>query len=297
MRHPKTDDRYLSNFRRKSQLGHLDVVFEASVPPSTTSAWWVQAGRLATKGVMEVMTIPSSRIRYLRTLLALCALALFSVFGTSAASAANTFPFTSCMTVAADIVSPSCFEGADGNLTTNLPDTNNRIDWDRLVRPSLPAPNPPATQYQDPRNPVDDVFKASTAKEQTPGVWVIESDKAPSKADILNTVFYTQLIPEAPGHIFLYGGFENDAGGNVNLSFELNHGTPSGDLTFNPNNAAADCSPVPAPVGCIPYRTNNDVLITYDGNIGHVDIGLCYWKGDNLTGNWYSQPNGGGVAL
>src|SRR3954454_17448773 len=141
-----------------------------SKSPRQPSAGASRPRRIATKGVMEVKAIPSSRIHLWKPLLALCATALFLIVGTSAASAANTFPFTSCMTVAADIVSPSCFEGADGNLTTNLPDTNNRIDWARLAGPSLPAPNPPATQYQDPRNPVDDVFKASTAKEQTPGV-------------------------------------------------------------------------------------------------------------------------------
>src|SRR4051794_5046690 len=235
---------------------------------------------------MEVMTIPSSRTRYLRTLLALCALALFSVFGTSAASAANnTFPFVSCPVAAPDIVSPSCFEGGDGNLVTD-DDAGDRIDWDRLV--GIPQP---VTQYQDPRNPADDVFKASTAKEQTPGAWVIESDKAPSKADILNTAFYTQLIPEAPGHIFLYGGFENDAGGNVNVSFELNHGDDNnnGALTFD--NDANAATPE------VPFRSENDILITYDGNLGSVDIGLCYWDGDENNGNWFSQPNGGGVGL
>src|SRR4051812_25203284 len=139
-----------------------------SKSPRQPSAGASRPRRIATKGVMEVKAIPFSRIHLWKPLLALCATALFLIAGTSAASAANTFPFTSCMTVAADIVSPSCFEGADGNLTVETPDNNNRIDWDRLV--GIPQP---ATQYQDPRNPVDDVFKASTAKEQTPGAWVI----------------------------------------------------------------------------------------------------------------------------
>src|SRR4051794_36978532 len=231
---------------------------------------------------MEVMTIPSSRTRYLRTLLAICATALFLIVGTSAASAANnTFPFVSCPVAAPDIVSPSCFEGGDGNLVTNN-DAGDRIDWDRVV--GIPQP---ATQYQDPRNPADDVFKASTAKEQTPGAWVIESDKAPSKADILNTVFYTQLIPEAPGHIFLYGGFENDAGGTVNVSFPLNPGDDNTNGALTSNNGSS----------VVPFRSENDLLITYDGNLGNVRIGLCYWHGDENNGNWFADPNGGGDEL
>ena len=238
---------------------------------------------------MEVMAIPASRTRVGKSLLALCATALFLVFGTSAASAANnTFPFVSCPVAAPDIISPSCFEGGDGNLVTD-DNAGDRIDWDRLV--GIPHP---ATQYQDPRNPADDVFDSASpsGKEADPGGWKIESQSVQGKADILNTVFYTQLIPEAPGHIFFYSAFERlTSNGDVNVSFELNHGDDNnnGALTFD--NDGNPATPE------VPFRTENDVLITYDGNAGNVDIGLCYWHGDENTGNWFSQPNGGGVGL
>src|SRR4051812_28828135 len=233
--------------------------------------------RLAGKAIMSAKAISylSDRRRFQLLTLVLATSVLLLALGTGRAHAVP-----SCAVPAVDIVSPSCFEGGDGNLTTDHP-LLSHIDWDTLV-----GLNPPATQYQDPRDPVDDVFNASAADEQTPSGWSFDHtppSSAPSKADILNTVFYTETAPNTPSQIFLYAGFENDAGGNVNVSFELNKGNPAGGLFFNNTHDN------------VPYRSDNDVLVTYDGTVGNVRIGLCYWHGDdpahpNLAGNWYDKP-------
>src|SRR4051794_26519102 len=193
-----------------------------------------------------------------------------------------------CPTPFTDIVAPSCFEGGDGNL---LVDSANlvepRIDWTSVV--GLPK----FQQYHDPDQPSDDVFDSSAADENTPGSWsILPGQKAPSKADILNTASFTEQAG-SPGQIFLYAAFEETAGGNVDVSFELNKGQvdpATGEVTSLTYDNGVSSIPVP-------FRSENDVLITFDGGVNSVDIGLCYWDGDEHSGHWTSGKNGTGFTL
>src|SRR4051812_8257148 len=118
-------------------------------------------------------------------------------------------------------------------------------------------------------------FAAAGAQEEAPSGWDIVNDKAQGK-DILNTVHFTD---DVGGKIFLYAGFESDTNGSTNLSIELNQ---VGTLFNNGHDN-------------VPFRSENDLLITFDhsGSNPKAEIGLCFWHGNNLAGEWRTEPSTG----
>lgn len=231
------------------------------------------------------------------------------------AQAANTsYPFAPCAGATldaannvypggSDVLSPSCFEGGDGNLTADQP-AKGRIDWATLKGLTDASGVPLIASETDPTATTpatDNVFDSSNAgaKENDPGSWKLEIQSANVKSDVLAAAVVHDIISS---HVFIYSAFQRAAGGDVNFSFELNKGRPNGQLLFNPNNPAADCSATPAPLTCVPYRSEGDLLITYDGNFGAVTVRACRWHGDqfgetsNSSYGWYTLPGYGNVG-
>src|SRR3954451_1259213 len=163
---------------------------------------------------------------------------------------------------AADIVSPSCFEGGDGNLVVNHA---AHSDWKTLTATQTALP--------DMTGAADDRFTGG--KEMSPNGWTIGTGAnavSPSKSDLVRAVVASQEVSAIAGAnpTFLYAAFQlaGDSG-NTNLSLELNQlGT-----TFH-NAAGYD----------VPKRKTNDVLITYDGKSGAFNVGICKWFGDSVAG-------------
>src|SRR3954453_13510725 len=197
----------------------------------------------------------TSHLSITRTLLAalLAAMALFAISAQSASAAVS--------------VSPSTFEGGDGNLLKGA-----GTDWQDWTGS--------AGLWQ---NDHDDKLQSqfgTGSKEQDPGAWDLVVGSAPSKSDILDAAYASEVVS---GDLFFYGAFERlDGSGNANVSFELNR-EPG---TFDNGNDQ------------VPIRTDGDLLITFDGNnSGGVRVGMCIWRGDregestDSAAGWYTLPD------
>src|SRR4051794_1758872 len=192
----------------------------------------------------------TSHISIARALFAalLAACALFAIAAVSASAAIT--------------ISPSNFEGGDGDTVVN----HGGTDW------ATPAPH--LTQKTDDDSGATSAF-VTGSKEQDPGNWDLGAASAPSKADILHAAFANDVVG---GHLFFYGAFQRlDGAGNANVSFELNQ-IPG--LLPNGNDD-------------VPQRSDGDLLITFDGNnSGGVRVGMCMWHGD-ADGESSSDPDHG----
>lgn len=190
-----------------------------------------------------------------RTLLAalLAVLALFAISATVAS--------------AADNVPPSTFEGGDGNLLKAA-----GTDWQDWTGSA-------GLVQKDDDDTVQSQF-GTGSKEQDPGAWDLVTGTAPSKSDILDAAYASEVVS---GDLFFYGAFERlDGSGNANVSFELNREPGTYD---NGNDQ-------------VPIRTDGDLLITFDGNnSGGVRVGMCIWHGDregestDSAAGWYTLPD------
>jgi uncharacterized repeat protein (TIGR01451 family) len=207
--------------------------------------------------------------------IAACAIAIGCLLWLAAAPAHA----ATCPTPANDILSPSCFEGGDGNLA---PDTAGRSDW------STVSGEVPLT---DPTGANENTFGGGS-KEQDPTSWSLVNNGAPQKSDILGAALYTDPVS---GHIFLYGAFYRLGNtGTTNLSFELNRSPGLWDNDNNPSTPP------------IPERSDGDMLITFDTSGSSVaTVGACLWHGDRrgeAAGSafgWYTLPGfgAGGTKL
>jgi uncharacterized repeat protein (TIGR01451 family) len=186
---------------------------------------------------------------------------------------------TACTPAAQDILSPSCFEGADGNLVTDNADGVGRFDWSTMTS----VAGAPITVADD---TLDSRFEAgNSAKEESPGDWVLGTGNVQNKTDLAASAIRTDPVS---GDVFFYGAFARPTPqGAVNVSFELNRVAGRWDLR-------APGGPELSPTG-VPYRSNGDLLVTFDGSGTEVDVGLCRWFGGPEVGydGYLGQATGG----
>ena len=207
-----------------------------------------------------------------RLLLPLITLALLCAASTFTASRAH----AACTPAANDIISPSCFEGGDGNLVVDNANGTGRIDWASLT---------PST-FTDGTGATDSQFAGGSAgKQNDPGAWALIEGPNPAKTDVLAVATKTDPVSN---HIFFYGAFHRFGDtGNANVSFELNK-----VATLFDNDGSAATPPVP-------FRSEGDAMITFDGGAGNVRVGMCLWHGDedgessNAAYGWYTLPGFG----
>jgi hypothetical protein len=170
---------------------------------------------------------------------------------------------------------PSCFEGADGNMTADGP-SPKAVDWQNLVGSAG------TVVTQDGTGDADDTFQAGS-KEQVPGGWSFVLSPSSPKDDIFVAAGRADPLSS---DVFLYlGSILKAANGSFDESFELNQlspGTPE-----NPTYRSAD---VGGTLVALPARRTGDVLLAFDTNAGTVTIGVCTWKSDQpdpAPGNHY----------
>src|SRR4051794_3623060 len=248
---------------------------------------------------LTAASLSAGRVRRAAVLLwATCALVL--ALGVSSASASLTNTCVGADANAATLVSPSCFEALDGNVKVDSSPALH-TDWVSLA---------PTVAVPDALAPTDTEFAGGAAgKEQDPGAWgLITGITTPGKSDILAAAARSDSVLDGSGnpHLMVYTAFERqDGSGNANVSFELNHGCQSTDSTAG--SYAATCTDGKnfdndgsAATPKVPFRTEGDVLITYDGNNSNgVTVGMCKWHGDaygetsSSAYGWYTLPGFG----
>ena len=149
-------------------------------------------------------------------------------------------------------VSPSAFEGNDGNLVVN---TSGNTDWVNVSGLH--------TGIDDPSGSTDNSFGQGT-KEDDPAVTVVAGSIPPQKSDL--TRFYEASELASNNHVFIYLAWERTNNlGSANMDFEINQnatqgfsGSTTGDVILN--------------------RTNGDILVTYDfGGSGSPVLGILRW--------------------
>src|SRR5919107_3629368 len=116
-----------------------------------------------------------------RLLLPLTTIALFCAIVLTQASRA----YAACTPAANDIISPSCFEGGDGNLVVDNANGTGRIDWASLT---------PST-FTDGTGSTDSQFAGGAAgKQNDPGAWGLIEGPNPAKTDVLAVATKTDPV-------------------------------------------------------------------------------------------------------
>ena len=161
------------------------------------------------------------------------------------------------------VLTGSCFEGGDGNLTADGGLTNpDNTDWATTSDETLSSdPTSPGTEF------------GNSSDEQNPTSWTLNAgEPSTNKLDI--TAAATRL-ERIGSDIWMHVGFTmRGAAGSSNVLIELNSAaTPGGANPF-------------------PVRSAGDALIQFSGNAGMASrIGLCRW-----VGNQFGQGPGGSPA-
>jgi hypothetical protein len=193
-------------------------------------------------------------------------------------SAAAVFACSAIPASAADI---GGFEGSDGNQICAA-----GIDWSCL------SADWHLTSKTDGSGSADDVF-SSSAKEDKPGLWQLQTGGPNDKTDILN-VWSATAEPADAAYLAL--GFRVGSGGSsASFSFELNQTRTRWD-----NGMAT-----------IPCRTDGDVLVSYElpasiklykwagsgGPAGCPDGAVGTWTPTTTSSTtWQAAINGSGIA-
>jgi uncharacterized repeat protein (TIGR01451 family) len=153
-------------------------------------------------------------------------------------------------------LTPSAFEGNDGNMTI---DTPGNTDW-----ASLSGDARLRTVVDLPSGQGDNAFGTGTKEDDT-GVTVVTGSIPPNKNDLTRAYVYNDQVG---GSSFVYLAWERAAAiGDAHIDFELNQnptpgfdGSTTGNVTLN--------------------RTTGDLLLAYDfGGSGTPDITLFTWDG------------------
>jgi hypothetical protein len=162
-------------------------------------------------------------------------------------------------------VSPSTFQGGDGNLVVNTPPGGT--DWASFVDANgdpngLPAPDGLNVGIDNLSGGGDNSLGQGT-KEDDPNVSVVSGSIPPQKSDL--TRFY-EASEVVNNNVFIYLAWERtNTLGSANMDFEINQ---------NPSDPACPDDPGK----CTINRTNGDVLVTYDfGGSGAPVIGILRW--------------------
>lgn len=166
----------------------------------------------------------------------------------------------------------STFEAADGNL---LVDDTGKKDWNSPIQAitCVPSDNTPIVEPADGvgincgRDITDiknDNAFGQGAKEDTENPTEVEGSIPPNKSNL--TRFYVNTEKTSGNHDLLYLAFErSNVLGTANMDFELNQNrtTPTGKIT--------------------PFRTEGDLLITFDFTKGGTkpDLGYLKWRTAN----------------
>jgi hypothetical protein len=160
-------------------------------------------------------------------------------------------------------LSPSTFEGGDGNLLVNTP---GKTDWANVA-----GLNP---GFDLPSGSGDNSFGQGT-KEDSPNVSVVSGSIPPNKSDL--TRFYeASEFSTANHHNFLYLAWErSNVLGSANMDFEINQATTPG---------------LGSPGAHTINRTAGDLLVTFDftNGGGTPTLGLLRWL-TAAAGNTVSQ--------
>ncbi|HKA03767.1 MAG TPA: hypothetical protein VKD67_05540, partial [Acidimicrobiales bacterium] len=156
------------------------------------------------------------------------------------------------------VISPSGFEGNDGNMTCCDATPVGTSDWNTL-----------ASVIKNPDQPSGSSDNSFTqgSKEDDLNVTVAAGSIPPNKNDLTTSYLSTESIPSGPStDTFLYLAWERAVNnGSANIDFELDQ---------DPNAGFTGTTLGPVTI----QRTEGDVLITYDfSGSGTPDIGLNFW--------------------
>src|SRR5438093_9764878 len=155
----------------------------------------------------------------------------------------------------------------DGNLVDDP--AGEPIDWSLDPAGNIPNPAlPNRTDFVDRSGSGDGIFGQGT-KELEPGAWSCVTGSAPPKGDILKGSIAFRAIGQKR---FMYVDFfRNATGGDVHMDYEFNQSTA-------PNPACPD----------LPQRTQGDVVITFDTDIGGkaIQVRAFTWVGDARSGTF-----------
>jgi hypothetical protein len=187
----------------------------------------------------------------LALVLALLTFAAFAQISLADASGGCDFVPTGTTPACQPPLSPSKFEGGDGNLAVN---TTGNNDWANVN---------PAVGIDLPSGTGDNAFGQGT-KEDNPNVTVVDGSIPPNKSDLIRFYESSETIS---GQTFLYLAWErSNVLGNANMDFEIDQKATSGfDSKFT------------GPITL--NRSPGDLLVTYDftNGGGQPVLGLNRW--------------------
>ena len=174
----------------------------------------------------------------------------------------------------------SCFEGFDGNQVREAGASHStHFDWQQIVA------NAGDYNFMSFRDDLGDSTFSGGDKENDPGGWNL--DTTGSTQNKVNVLAAATATDDVSNNTFVYAAFQRLGNtGDIFASFELNA------------NAPPDADNNPATVE-FPRRSEGDVLVTFDGNQGNIDVRMCKWHGDhlgettNIAYGWYSLPGFG----
>jgi uncharacterized repeat protein (TIGR01451 family) len=178
------------------------------------------------------------------------------------------------------VLSPSTFEGNDGNMVVNTP---GNTDWISLSgNPNL------RTLVDKPSGSTDNSFGQGT-KENDTNATVVTGTIPPNKNDLTRSYIYNEQIGSSS---FVYLAWERAAAiGDAHIDFELNQNATPGFTASTIGNVTLN-------------RTVGDLLISYDfGGSGTPDITLFTWNGSawanqkDLSALGFAEAGVNGAAI